>query len=177
LVAYPIVRLAPRGVLLRPFVRALELAMADVAASWGITARRRDGYPGCWVGAETALLRKLGALGLRVERGVTYHGIAFNVTTRLTDFGLIDPCGMPGLSVTSVARELGWHGPAAAPSTHSVKLAADRFAPAFAARLDEAAQVTLRSGEAHLPPTQGTGRGAATSAPAPPPRVATPEHA
>ena len=49
LVAYPIVRLADAGLLLRPFVRALELAMADTARSYGIPAERRDGYPGCWV--------------------------------------------------------------------------------------------------------------------------------
>ena len=98
LVAYPIVRLADSGLLLRPFVRALELAMADAAGRYGVPAERRDGYPGCWVDPDGAmgLPRKLGALGLRVEHGVTYHGIALNVTTRLADFELIDPCGLTG---------------------------------------------------------------------------------
>jgi lipoyl(octanoyl) transferase len=139
LVAYPVVRLADRGLLLRPFVRALELSMADVAASFGVAAGRRDGYPGCWVDPAGALPRKLGALGLRVERGVTYHGIALNITTDLADFALIDPCGMTGLAVTSIAREAGWAGEAATPSTASVADAADRYARAVAARLDEAA--------------------------------------
>ena len=108
LVAYPIVRLRDRGVLLRPFVRALESAMSDVAASYGVAAGQRPGYPGVWVEPMGPRPRKLGALGLRLEHGITYHGIALNITTRLSDFELIDPCGMAGLDVTSIARELGW---------------------------------------------------------------------
>jgi lipoate-protein ligase B len=143
LVAYPIIRLSERGVLLRPFVRALELAMADVAASYGVSATPRPGYPGIWVAAATPRPRKLGALGLRVERGITYHGIALNLTTRLADFGLIDPCGMAGLDVTSIARELAWQGPAAEPSTAAVKEAGLRFAAAFQGRLAEAVASAL----------------------------------
>lgn len=146
LVAYPIVKLADHGLLLRPFVRALELAMADVAATYGIAAGRRDGYPGCWIGADGPLPRKLGALGLRVERGVSYHGIALNVTTDLADFALIDPCGMAGLSVTSIARELGWTGDAARPSTASVRTAADRYAAAVLPRLAEAVAASVAAG-------------------------------
>ena len=80
LVAYPIVRLRDRGVLLRPFVRALEAAMADTAASYGVSAAARPGYPG--VLGRTPSPRSpasSGALGLRLEKGVTYHGIALNV--------------------------------------------------------------------------------------------------
>jgi lipoyl(octanoyl) transferase len=144
LVAYPVVRLADRGLLLRPFVRALELAMADAARTYGVPAERRDGYPGCWVDPEgvDGPPRKLGALGLRVEHGVTYHGIAFNVTTRLADFELIDPCGLTGITVTSIARELGWTGATADPSTASVEQTAGRFAAALEARLDEAVVVS-----------------------------------
>jgi lipoyl(octanoyl) transferase len=138
LVAYPIVRLEARHLLLRPFVRALEVAMADTAADHGVIAGPRPGYPGCWVDAAGPLPRKLGALGLRVERGVTYHGVAFNVTTDLTSYRLIDPCGLPGLAVTSIARELGLEGDRAEPSTESVRLAGERFARAFRARLGEA---------------------------------------
>ena len=71
LVAYPIVRLADRELLLRPFVRALETAMAETAATYGVPAGRRDGFPGCWCDADGTSPRKLGALGLKVERGVT----------------------------------------------------------------------------------------------------------
>jgi lipoyl(octanoyl) transferase len=129
LVAYPIVRLADRGILLRPFVRALEAAMAETCATYGVVAGRRDGHPGCWVDADGRAPRKIGALGLRVERGVSYHGIALNVTTRLDDFALIDPCGMPGVVVTSIAAEALRAG--LSPTTASVRVVADRFASAF----------------------------------------------
>lgn len=130
LVAYPIVHLADRGLLLRPFVRALEAALAATCAAYGVEAGRREGHPGCWVGAEGPLPRKIGALGIRVERGVTYHGIALNVDVSLADFDLIDPCGMPGLRSVSIASELGRRDEA--PSTEAVGDAAARFAPAFA---------------------------------------------
>jgi len=150
LVAYPIVRLRELPVLLRPFVRALELTMGDVAAHYGVEAAPRQGYPGVWVDPDGPLPRKLGALGLRVERGITYHGIALNIATRLEDFTLIDPCGMTGLDVTSIARELDWHGATAAPSTERVREAGDWFAAAFSGRLDAAVaeSAELRSGAA-----------------------------
>jgi lipoyl(octanoyl) transferase len=138
LVAYPIVRLRELPVLLRPFVRALELTMADVAARFGVEAAPRPGYPGVWIKQDGPLPRKLGALGLRVERGISYHGIALNISTRLEDFGLIDPCGMTGLEVTSIARELGWQGSAAQPSTPGVEAAGTWFAEDFRARLSDA---------------------------------------
>jgi len=133
LVAYPIIRLADRGLLLRPYVRALEAALADTCGSLGVTAGRREGHPGCWVDAEAAQPRKIGALGIRVERGVAYHGIALNVSVSLADFALIDPCGMPGLISTSIASELGRADEA--PSTRSVALAGAIFARFLARHL------------------------------------------
>jgi len=133
LVAYPILALGRRGLLLRPLVRALEEALADTCREHGVEAGRRDGHPGCWVGADGPNPRKIGALGLRVERGVSYHGIALNVTVDLRDFGLIDPCGMPEVESTSIARELG--RPDEPPTTASVERAAGIFARAFAATL------------------------------------------
>src|SRR5450756_799394 len=150
LVAYPIVALAapgagsanrgsrPLGV--RPFVEALEGAMADTCTAAGIAAGPRPGQPGCWVDATGPLPRKIGALGIRVARGVSFHGIALNVTTNLADFDLIDPCGTPGLRSTSLARErarAGFPGAGAdeAPTTASVAQAAAAFAPALARRL------------------------------------------
>jgi lipoate-protein ligase B len=134
LVAYPIIRLADRNLLLRPFVRALEAALIDTCAAFGVAAERRDGHPGCWVDATGARPRKIGALGIRIERGTSYHGIALNVDVDLADFGLIDPCGMPGLDSTSIAREAG--RPGEAPSTEQVATAAAVFARAFAARIE-----------------------------------------
>ena len=132
LVAYPILALSRRGLLLRPLVRALEAAMIDTCAALGVLADRRDGHPGCWIDADGAEPRKIGALGLRVERGVSYHGIALNVSVDLRDFELIDPCGMPGVTSTSIAAE---RSTPERPTTASVASAAAVFAPALARHL------------------------------------------
>ncbi len=153
LVAYPIVRLADRGILLRPFVRALEASQAATCAHFGVAADRREGHPGCWVDPDGPWVRKIGALGLRVERGTTYHGIALNVSVNLHDFDLINPCGMPGLRSVSLWSELGRR--MERPSTESVAEAAAVFAPDFAARLGAALTGSL-------PP--GAGDGSATRA-------------
>jgi lipoyl(octanoyl) transferase len=134
LVAYPILRLDRRGLLLRPLVRALEAAMADTCAAFGVHAGGRDGHPGCWCDADGAAPRKVGALGLRVERGVTFHGIAVNVNPDLADFDLIDACGDPETVSTSIARELGRD---LGPQGDAVRLAGERFAAALALRLGE----------------------------------------
>ena len=132
LVAYPILALSRRGLLVRPLVRALEAAMVATCAALGVAAARRDGHPGCWIDPDGTAPRKIGALGLRVERGVSYHGIALNVSVDLADFDLIDPCGMPGVESTSIHRELGRTGP---PTTTSVCEAAGHFSTALAAGL------------------------------------------
>ncbi|MGD0247439.1 MAG: lipoyl(octanoyl) transferase LipB [Candidatus Limnocylindrales bacterium] len=129
LTAYPIVRLADRSLFVRSFVRALEAALSGACGAFGVEAGPRPGYPGCWCGEGT---RKIGAVGVRVERGVTYHGIALNVTVRLSDFDLIDACGMPGVASTSIAWELGR---VSEPSTESVGRAAAAFAVALAGAL------------------------------------------
>jgi len=134
LVAYPILRLGDRGILVRPLVEALEGAMLETCAANGVAAIRRAGHPGAWIeGDRGRPPRKIGALGLRIERGVSYHGIALNIDPDLRDFDLIDPCGMPGLVSTSIAEELGRS--AEAPSTEAVQAAAAPFAEAFAAAL------------------------------------------
>jgi lipoate-protein ligase B len=133
LVAYPILALGRHGLMLRPLVRALEAAMIDTCAAFGVQAQRRERHPGCWCAADAAEPRKIGALGIRVERGVSYHGIALNVTADLRAFDLIDPCGMPGVASTSIAHELGRADDQ--PSTDSVARAARAFLAAFASRL------------------------------------------
>jgi lipoyl(octanoyl) transferase len=133
LVAYPILKLSRRGLLVKPLVRALEGAMSDACAALGVEAGRREGHPGCWCGVGTPEPRKIGALGLRVERGVTYHGIALNVNLDLVDFDLIHACGEPETRSTSIATELG--RTAEAPSTEAVARAASIFAQALAERL------------------------------------------
>jgi lipoyl(octanoyl) transferase len=154
LVAYPILALAERGLLLRPLVRALEAALVETCAAFGVAAARRDGHPGCWVDPEGTAPRKIGALGIRVERGVSYHGIALNVAPDLADFELIDACGMPGVVSTSIAREAGWPSlePDSPRTGDGVRSAAAMFARAFGDRLGAALSGDELSGpDEHLP--------------------------
>lgn len=134
LVAYPILALSRRGLLLRPLVRALEAAMVETCAAFGVAAARRDGHPGCWCDPENRAPRKIGALGIRVERGVSYHGIALNVVPDLVDFDLIDACGMPGVVSTSIAAEID-RTRAGAATIPGVERAAWIFARALASNL------------------------------------------
>jgi lipoate-protein ligase B len=153
LVAYPIIRLGDRGLLVRPLVSALEAAMIETAARLGVETFRRDGHPGCWVeGTGGRPHRKIGALGLRIERGVSYHGIALNIDPDLRDFDLIDPCGMPGLVSTSIAEELG--RTAEPPTTAAVERAGTLFAEAFGASIGaplEWAPQALAAADAPVP--------------------------
>ena len=98
LVAYPILRLAgTRDVV--EYVRALEAAAIRAVAALGVTAVRREGLTGVWVGRE-----KLVAIGVRVAAGgITSHGLALNVDPDLTHFGGIVPCGLTSEGVCSLA--------------------------------------------------------------------------
>jgi lipoyl(octanoyl) transferase len=102
IVAYPIVELR-EALDLRRYVRILEAAIIDTAAAFGVPADRLPGHPGIWVDGE----RKLAAIGVRVKRGVTTHGLALNVNTDLRWFDEMIPCGIPDKAVTSLAREAG----------------------------------------------------------------------
>ena len=102
LVAYPIVEL--RDPLdLRRYVRTLEEAIIATAADFGVGAARVEGLPGVWVKG----VRKLAAVGVRVKRGVTTHGLALNVSTDLAWFAEMIPCGLHDIEVTSLDRERG----------------------------------------------------------------------
>jgi lipoyl(octanoyl) transferase len=101
-VGYPIVDLSPDRRDVHRYVRDLEEVMIRCCAGYGITASRVEGLSGCWVGEE-----KIGAIGVRIARWVTSHGFAFNVSTDLSPFDLIVPCGIRGRGVTSVERLLG----------------------------------------------------------------------
>jgi lipoyl(octanoyl) transferase len=102
LVAYPILDLHRRGLGATEYVRLLEEAMIRTAAAFDVEASRVAGRPGVWIRDA-----KLGAIGVRVSRGVTTHGLALNVDPDLTRFDAIVPCGLNGIEVTSLARELG----------------------------------------------------------------------
>jgi lipoyl(octanoyl) transferase len=102
LVAYPIVELKD-PLDLRRYVRSLEAAVIRTAAAFGVESGRVDGMAGVWVQGE----RKLAAIGVRVRRGVTTHGLALNVNTDLAWFDEMIPCGLHDKGVTSLERELG----------------------------------------------------------------------
>lgn len=107
LVAYPIVRLAePVDVV--AYVRALESAIIDAVAALGVTTERSEGRSGVWMPtAEGERPRKLAAIGVRVARGVTMHGLALNCDCDLSAFSRIVPCGLPDADATSLTAELG----------------------------------------------------------------------
>ncbi len=101
LVGYPIMDIRALGGPVR-YVRALEAALIDAVAGFGVEGRRHEGMPGVWVGE-----RKIAAIGLRVSRGISSHGFALNVSTDLAYFEHIVACGVPQLPVTSLERETG----------------------------------------------------------------------
>jgi lipoyl(octanoyl) transferase len=102
LVGYPILDLRPDRCDVHRYVRDLEEVLIRTAAACGVVAGRSDGLTGVWVGNE-----KLAAIGVRIARWVTSHGFAFNVTTNLSHFGLIVPCGITDKGVTSLEKLLG----------------------------------------------------------------------
>jgi lipoyl(octanoyl) transferase len=113
LVAYPIIDLAsifpiarhPAHGDINRYLRALEASIIDTARSYGLITQRRPPYTGVWVGNS-----KLAAIGVKLSRGITTHGLALNVCTDLQWFDYIVPCGIDGASVASLqtlgAREL-----------------------------------------------------------------------
>ncbi len=105
LVGYPIFDLAGDGLRrdLHWFLRELEAALIAALATLGIAGERRDGYTGVWTAGGG---RKIASIGIHVRQWVTWHGFALNVTTDLSPFGLIVPCGIPDVVMTSVAKEL-----------------------------------------------------------------------
>jgi len=98
LVAYVLLDMKRRGLGPRELVRLLEEAVIRTLAREGISAARRPGAPGVYVGPA-----KIASLGLRIRRGCSYHGLALNVAPDLAAFRGINPCGYEGLAVTSLA--------------------------------------------------------------------------
>jgi lipoyl(octanoyl) transferase len=102
LVGYPILDLAAHGKDLHRYVRALEGAIITACGDWGVTAARRAGLTGVWVGE-----RKIAAIGVGVRRWISMHGFAVNVRGDLSPFRAIVPCGIDNVAVSSVAIESG----------------------------------------------------------------------
>ncbi len=102
LVAYPIIDLKPDRRDVRKYMWSLEETMIRTCADFGLAATRVEGLNGAWIGN-----RKVGAVGVRISRWVTMHGLAINANSDLTHFDLIVPCGIQDKTVTSLTAELG----------------------------------------------------------------------
>jgi lipoyl(octanoyl) transferase len=119
LVAYPVIDLKRRGRDLHRYLRDLERWLVRLCRGYGVEAHADSPHTGVWVAD-----RKIASIGIAVRRWVGYHGVALNVTTDLSFFDLIVPCGLRGVTMTSLEKELG-----AAPEFDEV---AARAARAFA---------------------------------------------
>ena len=101
LIAYCLLDIRRRRLGVQSLVRILEQAVIDLLAAYNVSGTRRDRAPGVYVDG-----RKIAALGLRVRRGCSFHGLALNVDMDLSPFARINPCGYEGLEVTQL-RDLG----------------------------------------------------------------------
>ncbi|HEX8371488.1 MAG TPA: lipoyl(octanoyl) transferase LipB [Chthoniobacterales bacterium] len=102
LVGYPIVDLNPRRRDLHHYLRTLEELLIEVLVGYDIVAQRRDGLTGVWVDD-----RKIASIGVGVRKWITMHGFALNVSSDLSGFEAITPCGIAGVTMTSLSLELG----------------------------------------------------------------------
>ena len=132
IVAYPLLDLRRLKTGVRDYVCRIEQAVIDTLGEWNIRGERREGAPGVYVNGA-----KVAALGIRVRRGCTFHGLAFNIAMDLEPFRRINPCGYAGLEVVSML-DLG--GPAGPEAVKPVLLAA--LARQFGLRL-QAADATM----------------------------------
>lgn len=138
IVAYPLLDLKRLKIGVRDYVHRIEQALIDTLGEWNIEAARRDGAPGVYVADA-----KVAALGIRVRRGCTFHGLAFNVAMDLEPFRRINPCGYEGLQVTSVL-DLG--GPSSLDAVKPVLL--DHLAAQFGLVLRTAPPLDLTASQA-----------------------------
>jgi lipoate-protein ligase B len=106
LVGYPIFRLTEHKKDLHWFLRAIEEALITALDSVGVRGERQEGLTGVWTQG-----RKIASIGIHVKQWVTWHGFALNVSTKLSYFDLIVPCGIDGVQMTSIVHELGERAP------------------------------------------------------------------
>jgi lipoyl(octanoyl) transferase len=110
LVAYPIVSLKPYGDDVHDYIRRMERVMIAALGDWGVEAQVIEGLTGVWTMGDpppAGEARKIGSIGIHVNRGITTHGLAINVNNDLQPFEWIVPCGIEAVRMTSLARELG----------------------------------------------------------------------
>jgi lipoyl(octanoyl) transferase len=111
LVVYPIIRLADHKLSVSGYVHTLESIIIDSLKKFGVPANTESAAVGVWTASQSCSSAKVCAIGVRVRRGVTLHGLALNVTTDLRFFDLIVPCGLAHRPVTSLQKLLGDRAP------------------------------------------------------------------
>ncbi len=131
LVAYPILDLNVLNLGLHDYMRLLEESVIRVCRHFGIETMRDPAATGVWTVRDEKPFAKIAAMGVRVRRWVSMHGLALNVDANLDHFHLIVPCGLVGRPVTSLKRELGER----APTFGAVR---ECFVPLFNALIEEA---------------------------------------
>ena len=133
LVGYPVIDLKRHRQDLHWYLRQLEEVLIDMLSDFGISSERRAGLTGVWTGG-----KKIASIGVHARDWVTWHGFALNVNTNLSFFDLIIPCGISGVVMTSISRELG---------LEQVRMAdvRDRVTASFARAFDLTAVMMPRS--------------------------------
>lgn len=105
LVFYPILNLKELGLGINEYIRTLEQIGIELLGELNVFASRRKGYPGLWIDE-----KKIASIGVRVSRGITYHGMAININNNLSIFDYIIPCGLDDVIMTSVFEQTGSKG-------------------------------------------------------------------
>ncbi len=103
---YPSLDLDSMGLGIRDYIYTLEQMVINLMKDYDVECERLQGATGVWIDAHTKKARKICAIGVKVSRGITMHGFAFNVNTDLNYFSYINPCGFVDKGVTSMQKEL-----------------------------------------------------------------------
>lgn len=107
IILYPIIDLEKHNLGVKAYVSLLEESVLNLLRGYGIKGERVEGATGIWIGKGTREERKICAIGVKISRGISMHGLALNVNTELSAFSAINPCGFADKGVTSMQKELG----------------------------------------------------------------------
>lgn len=107
IILYPIIDLEKHNLGVKAYVSLLEESVLNLLRVYGIKGERVEGATGIWIGKGTREERKICAIGVKISRGISMHGLALNVNTELSAFSAINPCGFADKGVTSMQKELG----------------------------------------------------------------------
>lgn len=123
IVFYPIIHLKQRQFGINEYIRKLEQMGIALLGRCSVTADRKKGLPGLWVGE-----KKIASIGVKISRCVTYHGMAININNDLSIFNYIVPCGLDGVEMTNVLKETGSQTRMEKIKTNLVEILLEHFA-------------------------------------------------